>query len=733
MKKIRILQVIGSLNMGGAETFLLNVLRNIDTNRYQFYFLCYGDLHFDYDKEVKELGGKIIRVRKPKHYFDFGLIKLIEDAIEDNKIDIVHAHTYFNSMYAVLAARRVGIRDIIIHSHNTNPAYTKNFFKRFYYSISKYIINRYGTIFLACGKDAGEALFWRKNKFEVIDNGIIMKNFKYSTKTRFDKRKELKLSDGTLALLNVGRFEKQKNHEYLVEVFSDFCKKYSNTKLFLIGEGSLKEQIVKKVRDYGLEDSVEFLGKRNDIGELLSAMDVFVFPSIYEGLPVALVEAQANGIPIVASSGIDKNVDFTGLIKFLPVGTTNKEEWGKVIGKMANKRLKKNKNLQKEKYDVKNTVSKLRQIYERVDDNNNNYRITLFVGRLFGGGAERVVCNLANYLVRNKYNVDIITMSDERKSYKLDKNINRICLLNSDERSNGIRNFYIRRRRLKQYIKSNQDVSCYIAMLPFTIFMLMRLKRFTKSKMIISERNYPGSYNMLEKGMMRYSAKKCDGLVVQTKEIAEWYKKIENKIIIPNAINDDIKLPVHKKIDKKFVSVGRLEKQKNYSMLIEAFSAFSKMHPDYSLEIYGYGGQMDKIRKQIDRAGLNGKVKLMGYVDDISKCIASASCYIITSNYEGIPNSLIEAMCIGLPCIATDCDGGGARCLIRNGKNGYLVAKNDVDRLAARMNKIVEDKDNTKSISKNAKLLKDKLDSEKIYMHWKNYVSTITRDRRDLR
>ena len=134
-EKINILQVIGGLNMGGAETFLVNILKSIDRDRFQMYFLCYGNEHFDYEDVVASLGGKILRVHKPKHFFDLGLISEIRKIIKDNDIDVVHSHTYYNSMYAVIAAHQMHIKKIIVHSHNTKPAFTKNIVKKAYLRI----------------------------------------------------------------------------------------------------------------------------------------------------------------------------------------------------------------------------------------------------------------------------------------------------------------------------------------------------------------------------------------------------------------------------------------------------------------------------------------------------------------------------------------------------------------------------------------------------------------------
>ncbi len=358
-------------------------------------------------------------------------------------------------------------------------------------------------------------------------------------------------------------------------------------------------------------------------------------------------------------------------------------------------------------------------------------KVSLFIGSLTGGGAERVTCNLANYLQENGCSVDVITMSDVSDTYKLNKGINRFYLLRKKERSNKIQDFIVRQKRLKQYVINNQDVDCYIVMLPITIFMLVRLRKFTNGKIIISDRCNPTSYNFIKKIMMKYSARRCDGLVVQTEEISRWYRGVKNKIIIPNAINKDIVFPKREKNEKRIVAVGRIEGQKNYPMLVKSFAIFSKEHPDYRLEIYGKGSQEESIRKLIEKYQLTGKIKLMGYVKNISERIANATCFVMTSNFEGMPNALIEAMCIGIPCIATDCDGGGARELMHNKKNGFLIDKNDVDGLVRSLNKIITDDGFANNISAESIKLRDKLSYEKIYNMWSGFIMrTIKEDDR---
>lgn len=364
MKQVKILEVIGSMNMGGAETLLMNILRNINKQKYELFFLCYGNKKFDYEDELTSLGGKIIRISTPTSNI-FKNVKQIKKIIKDNNIDVVHCHTYFNSMYALIAAKQCKIKKRITHSHNTISEKNPSILKRFYFFVSKIIINLYSTDFLACGQEAGEALFFRNKNFRIIDNGIILDKFYYDSEIREKKRKELNFSDGYQVIGHVGRFEEAKNHEFLIDIFDGYQKKHKDSILLLIGDGSLRTSIEKKIREKHLQNNVFLLSKREDVNEIYNVMDLFLFPSLYEGLPVVLIEAQTNGLPIVASDTIDKDSDYTNTISFLPLNDS-KDIWITEIEDRIGKRVNNKKIMENSKYNIKNTVSQIEEIYSKI-------------------------------------------------------------------------------------------------------------------------------------------------------------------------------------------------------------------------------------------------------------------------------------------------------------------------------------------------------------------------------
>lgn len=509
----------------------------------------------------------------------------------------------------------------------------------------------------------------------------------------------------------------------------------TNFRITFIGDGRMRTRLEKMVSDYKLKDYVEFVGAINDknkIRDILIKNHLFVFPSRSEGLPRSIIEAMAVGLVCVApaTDGIPELVDK----KYLIARDDGVEYAKKIISIMDNWQgmIDESKRNNERAKDFKRNLldERRKKFYNELKKNSDNLddkKVTLVISQFSGGGAERVTCNLANYLSLHGYLVDVIALSDSKNDYHINENILKICLLRNDERTNVLMNNLIRYHRLKKYVREHRDITCYVTMLSTPSFMLTSLKKYIKGKIIVSDRNNPASRNRLERMKMEYSTKRCDGLVIQTEEIGDWYKKIKNKIIIPNAINDDIAIPERGIIENKIVAVGRLEKQKNYPLLIDAFKIFSEKHPNYILEIYGQGNEEHKIRELIQQNDLSNKIKLMGRVNNVSEKIVNAKCFVLTSDYEGMPNALIEAMCIGLPCVSTDSDGGGARFLINNKKNGILVQKNSAQSVAMGICEIVENKKLSDSISIEAKKINKRLASRKIYDRWEKYITKICR------
>ena len=355
--------------------------------------------------------------------------------------------------------------------------------------------------------------------------------------------------------------------------------------------------------------------------------------------------------------------------------------------------------------------------------------ITLFISSLYGGGAERVTCNLASYLADQGHIVEILTMAETEQSYELSNNVTIQTLLPMKDRRNSILDTVIRFPRLWKYLIKHKEKDAYLVMLPKTIIFLMAFRWMTKAKMIISERGNPEAYNKkIQKAMKKY-ASKADGYVFQTEDSKKWYNECINKIntvVIPNAINPAFIRSIYTgKRAKEIVSVGRLNKQKNFELLINAFSKIADRYSDYKLIIYGEGLYRKQLEALVASLKLCDRILLPGNVSNIADRIEGASLYVLSSDYEGMPNALIEAMALGLPCISTDCPVGGPRFLIKNNFNGILTPVGNVEELAEAINQVLNDDEYALELGKNASRVQEKLAPEKIYAQWEKFIVDI--------
>lgn len=374
-KPIRVLQVLTIMNRGGAETMIMNYYRAIDKNKVQFDFLLHRKDKGSFDEEIKALGGNIYYMPaiSPKNYFSYK--KKLTLFFNNHKYNVVHSHLNALSSIILSVAKKHKIPVRIAHSHlAVEPFILKKVFKKntdikatikdTVQSLIRRQVKKYATDYFACGVKAGNWLFGKENrsKVTVINNAIDAEKFSYNE--NFSKKIKTKLNLYDKKIIgHVGRFNEQKNHFYLIDIFHEVVKKDKNVVLVLVGDGNLKNKIEEKTRILNIEDNVFFLGIRTDIQELLQAFDLFLFPSLYEGLPVTLVEAQAAGLKIIASSTIAKEVAFTNLVTFIELGDSPKK-WSETILKTI-KYDRKNtfKEIVEGNYDIYENVHKLQSFY----------------------------------------------------------------------------------------------------------------------------------------------------------------------------------------------------------------------------------------------------------------------------------------------------------------------------------------------------------------------------------
>lgn len=323
---IRILHVVNDMHRAGLETMLMNYYRNIDRTKIQFDFLTHRPHKSDYDDEIISMGGKVYYAPRlyPQNYPKY--FKWMKKFFREHpEYHIIHSHIDSMSYLPLLAAKKAGVPVRIAHSHNTSVDKDFKFFlKQLFRSQITFVANYY----CACGKEAGEFLFGSKS-FTIIPNAIEVNSFLYQDEIRHLKRMELGLTD-EFTLGHVGRLSYQKNHKFLIEIFSKVCEKNSKAVLLLIGVGEKEEEIRAQIRKLGLDANVKFLGSRSDVNELYQAMDLFIMPSFFEGIPVTGIEAQFAGLPCIFSTKVPEEVSFTDKCRFLAL-EDSAEKWAKII------------------------------------------------------------------------------------------------------------------------------------------------------------------------------------------------------------------------------------------------------------------------------------------------------------------------------------------------------------------------------------------------------------------
>lgn len=269
---------------GGVESVVMNYYRNIDRNKIQFHFVCDEDSTDIPYEEIEKLGGKVIVI--PPYQKLFKYQKELYRIFKENNYKIVHSHINALSVFPLRIAKKAKIPVRIAHSHSTSnkKEWKKNILKMILRPLSKLYANNY----FACTEYAGKWLFGKKvverKELNVINNAIDLKKFEFNENIRKALREKLGIKDDTLIIGHVGRFMKQKNHEFLIEVFNEVYKKNQNTLLILIGQGPLLSEIKQKAINLNIEDKIRFIGQVTDVEKYYNIMDIFLFPSIYEGL-----------------------------------------------------------------------------------------------------------------------------------------------------------------------------------------------------------------------------------------------------------------------------------------------------------------------------------------------------------------------------------------------------------------------------------------------------------------
>ena len=363
---IRILQVVTTMNRGGLETMLMNYYRHIDHSKVQFDFLTHREFDGDYDKEIKELGGNVYHLSN-LNPLSISYKKSLNDFFVNHpEYKIVHSHLDCMAGVPLKYAKLHNVPIRIAHAHNSNQTKDLKYPLKLLYIRN---IKKNANCLFACGDKAGKWMFNIDN-FKVLNNAINAKDYTFNLNIRNDKRKEFGISDDSILVGHVGRFFPQKNHDFLIDIFNEIHKKNNNSILLLAGQGPLMEDIKNKVKELNLNDSVKFLGQRNDANELYQAFDVFLLPSLYEGLPVVGVEAQAAGLLCYLSDDMTKETKVLDITKFMSLNNTPEEWADNILDDVKKyKRIDTSKEMTAKNFNIKEEAKKLEEYYLNLYNN----------------------------------------------------------------------------------------------------------------------------------------------------------------------------------------------------------------------------------------------------------------------------------------------------------------------------------------------------------------------------
>lgn len=360
---IKVLQVFARTGRGGAETLVMTHYRHIDRSKFHFDFVNHTEQRCEYDEEIEKLGGKIFHLPSASPLRTYELIRAWDSFLSvHNDYDVIHVHYFTIAGIILPIAQKYGIKVRIVHAHATHI----RFFKNLIFSALRKRMIKSSTLLIACGRDAGRAIF-KTDDFIVFNNAIESTRYYFNEDVRVAKRLELGISKDSFVMGHVGSLTPVKNHNFIIKIFAEVHKIISDSKLLLVGDGPLKKELLKIVDNYGLGDAVIFTGSRSDVPDLLMAMDMFIFPSFHEGLPISVVEAQNTGLYCVISDIITDEVVISDLVKKIKLGAEEKI-WVDCIVSNSKRRINRlsYKHISADnKYDVFENVKILETIYSR--------------------------------------------------------------------------------------------------------------------------------------------------------------------------------------------------------------------------------------------------------------------------------------------------------------------------------------------------------------------------------
>lgn len=680
---VRILHILGNTQLGGAESRIMDLYRHMDRSVVQFDFVVHSKEEGYFNEEIRKLGGRIFRVPRFRvlNYFSYcrawkKLLQEHRDADGRSEFHMIQGHMTSTAAIYLPIARKCGIETTIAHARSAGvDKGLKGILTRFL----RRNLSKKADYLFTCSELAGISVFGKKaverGRTRFLPNAIDCQKFAPDPLVREKIRRELGI-ENCYVIGHVGRFHYAKNHEYLLRVFAELVKrKTRDYVLLLLGEGSGMEDIRILSRELGIEDKVYFLGNKSNINDYYQAMDYFVYPSRFEGMPGTIVEAQTAGLRCLMSDTICKEVIATELVTTRSI-SEDPGLWADEIEQhLQYQRSSRVDEMKELGFDVHGQAMLMTDFYTKE-------KLLLISPMLHQGGFERVCITTAR-LLKPYYDVSIVIFDDADIAF----DIRGLSIINIHL---GVRNGKLAKitnlmRRAVRVRKLKQRMKPVIAYsFGPSANMVNALSKTSLTRVFLGLRGYQ---DVADDPKMKLYVRKADRIICCSKEIEaivqEKYGYLQTATLYnPYDAEGITELSKEKVTDlpwkmededrpRILIGVGRDDPIKGFWHLIKAFYLVQKEIPQMRLIIMG-DGSFEQAKSLVSELQLEQKVYFPGVRKNPYKYLAVSEMFLLSSYTEGFPNVLVEAMILGRPLISTDCRTGPAE-ILEHGKYGILV------------------------------------------------------------
>lgn len=680
---VRILHVLGNTQLGGAESRIMDLYRHMDRSVVQFDFVVHSKEDGYFNEEIRKLGGRIFRVPRFRvlNYFSYcrawkQLLQEHRDAEGKSEFHMIQGHMTSTAAIYLPIARKCGIETTIAHARSAGvDKGLKGILTRFF----RRNLSKKADYLFTCSEIAGISVFGKKaveqGRTRFLPNAIDCQKFAPDPLIREKIRRELGI-ENCYVIGHVGRFHYAKNHEYLLRVFAELVKrKTRDYVLLLLGEGSGMEDIRVLSRELGIEDKVYFLGNKSNVNDYYQAMDYFVYPSRFEGMPGTIVEAQTAGLRCLMSDTICKEVIATDLVTTRSIREAPGLWADEIEQHLQYQRSSRVDEMKELGFDVQGQAVLMTDFYTKE-------KLLLISPMLHQGGFERVCITTAR-LLKPYYDVSIVIFDAADIAFDIrGLSIINIHLGVRNGKLAKITNLMRRAARVKKLKQKMKPVIAY-SFGP-SANMVNALSKTSLTRVFLGLRGYQ---DVADDPKMKLYVRKADRIICCSKEIedivqekygylqtATLYNPYDAEGIMELSKEEVTDLPWKMENEDRpriLIGVGRDDPIKGFWHLIKAFYLVQKEIPQMRLIIMG-DGSFEQAKSLVSELQLEQKVYFPGVRKNPYKYLAVSEMFLLSSYTEGFPNVLVEAMLLGRPLISTDCRTGPAE-ILDHGKYGILV------------------------------------------------------------